>query len=172
MTANNATVAELYRRFAPVVYRRSLKMLGQEADALDAVQDVFITVSRRLDDFRGEASPMTWIYSITTNYCLNALRGRKVRARAAETLRREPEKTAADDAAAFESRQLLQLLAAGLNQRQIEVLTYHYLDGLSQPQIGEILGISERGVRKILAKARDHAGARLASLEGKGAPPR
>src|SRR5690242_5889615 len=68
------SIDRLYKRFAPVVFRRARQLLGDESTAWDAVQEVFMRIMRSSDAFRNQASPMTWIYRITTNYCLNVLR--------------------------------------------------------------------------------------------------
>jgi RNA polymerase sigma factor (sigma-70 family) len=73
-------VEALYRTYGSVVFRRARALLGSEAEASDAVQDVFIRVLRSFREFRGESSPMTWLYRITTNLCLNRLRDRRRRA--------------------------------------------------------------------------------------------
>jgi len=49
-------------------------LLRDEQAALDAMQEVFIRALRAGSEFRSDASPMTWLYRITTNYCLNAIR--------------------------------------------------------------------------------------------------
>ena len=64
----------LYERYGAVVYRRARRLLGDEHAAWDAVQEVFVRVLKHARRFRREASPTTWLYRITTNYCLNVLR--------------------------------------------------------------------------------------------------
>lgn len=71
---DDSTIDQLYRRYGPVVLRRARAILGDEEQARDLVQEVFVQVLEKKGGFRGEASPMTWIYRITTNLCLNRLR--------------------------------------------------------------------------------------------------
>jgi RNA polymerase sigma factor (sigma-70 family) len=73
------TVEALYRAYGSAVERRARALLGNDAEASDAVQDVFIRVLQCYCEFRGESSPMTWLYRITTNLCLNRLRDRRRR---------------------------------------------------------------------------------------------
>lgn len=68
---------EIYPRLAPVVYRRSLDLLGQAEEANDAVQEILLTIHSKLDTFRGDANLMTWVYRVATNHCLNRLRARR-----------------------------------------------------------------------------------------------
>ena len=74
MTITDQELAALYDRYAHIVYRRCLSILRNEEDAHDAVQETFARVIRHNDEFRGKASPLTWMYRISTNYCLNQLR--------------------------------------------------------------------------------------------------
>ncbi len=169
MTADRAALDDLYRRFAPVVYRRAKALLADEQDALDAVQEVFVIVQRKLDTFRGDAAVMTWIYRITTNHCLNQLRARRARERTRVALEQLPEVEAGDDTAtALARRDLVTRLLAVLSPREVGAVVHSSLDGMSQTEVAVTLGISERGVRKALARARERAGEALAALEGQG----
>src|SRR5688572_29220498 len=69
----------LYERYAPVIHRRALALLRRDADAWDIVQEVFERMLQSGPAFRHEARPMTYIYRVTTNLCLNALRARTTR---------------------------------------------------------------------------------------------
>ncbi|WP_229674215.1 RNA polymerase subunit sigma-70 [Nakamurella endophytica] len=76
------------RAFGDLVapYRRELhlycyRMLGSLTDADDVLQDVLLAAWRGLDGFAGRSSLRTWLYSIATRRCLNAVRGRGRRAR-------------------------------------------------------------------------------------------
>ena len=67
MKTRLGNLEDLYRRYGPSVLRRARTLLGNDADAQDAMQEVFMKVMRSSDDFRGAASPMTWLYRVTTN---------------------------------------------------------------------------------------------------------
>lgn len=61
----NERIAEIYPRAAPLIYRRARALLGDEEQAPDAVQDIFLKLQRDLDSFRGEATLLRWIYRVT-----------------------------------------------------------------------------------------------------------
>mgnify|MGYP001796784050 CR=1 FL=1 len=67
-------IEALYRQYGPLVLGRAVRLLGNQQAADDALQEVFVRVVRGYDAFRKDASPVTWLYRITTNYCLNVLR--------------------------------------------------------------------------------------------------
>ena len=68
---------ELVTRYEAKVYHLALKMLRDEQDAEDVLQETFINVYRHLDTFRGDAEFSTWVYRIATNASLMKIRARK-----------------------------------------------------------------------------------------------
>ena len=61
-----------------MIYALSLRMLGNEQDAQDAVQEVFLKAWRSLGSFRAESRFSVWLYRMTNNACLDMLRRRRV----------------------------------------------------------------------------------------------
>ena len=73
MTQNMLEFQSIYDTFRPKIHRYLARMTGaNEAD--DLTQEVFLKVSRGLEDFRGESSLSSWIYRIATNTALDHLR--------------------------------------------------------------------------------------------------
>jgi RNA polymerase sigma-70 factor (ECF subfamily) len=70
---------ELVRRYQERVYWIARRIVSSHEDADDIVQDVFIRVHEGLKDFRSESGFYTWIYRITVNVALNAVRARKTK---------------------------------------------------------------------------------------------
>jgi len=60
----------------PALYRRAYKLLGNKADAEDAVQDALLAAHKHLDQFKGDAQISTWLTSILTNCARMQLRKR------------------------------------------------------------------------------------------------
>lgn len=65
---------DVFERYSSMVYSLAFKMLGNREDALDLSQEIFLTVYRKLDSFRGECSLKTWIYGITIHRVANRFR--------------------------------------------------------------------------------------------------
>lgn len=59
------------------VYNLAYRLLGNQEDAADAVQEAFLRAFRALPRFRGESSFSTWLYRVTTNVCYDFLRRRR-----------------------------------------------------------------------------------------------
>jgi RNA polymerase sigma-70 factor, ECF subfamily len=63
--------AELYQNHSREIYYLTLRLLGDSAKAEDATHDVFLKACKKWGDFRGDASPRTWLYRIAINHCSN-----------------------------------------------------------------------------------------------------
>ncbi len=67
----------LVQRHQVRVYNVALRVLGDPDDARDAAQDAFLTLVRKLSQFRGDAAFTTWMHRITVNACYDILRKRR-----------------------------------------------------------------------------------------------
>jgi RNA polymerase sigma-70 factor (ECF subfamily) len=147
---------ELYRQHAPRLFNLANRMLGNSADAEDAVQDTFLLAHRRLDSFRGEAALGTWLYRLMVNHCLDRLRSRSSRDSQATDSLDEPARrwqpTARADATV--ERMDLKAAIARLAEGARAVFVLHDVEGLEHREIGRILGISEGTSKSQLHKAR------------------
>jgi RNA polymerase sigma-70 factor, ECF subfamily len=143
-------IAALFDRYAPIIHRRALLIVGRDADAWDVVQEVFERMLKSSEAFRAEARPMTWVYRITTNVALNAVRARGIRERddAADPAFAE------DLARTVEARQMLQRLSTSLDERELAVVAMTVLDGLTQEEIADILGLSRKTINRELDAIR------------------
>ena len=146
-------VPALYRRYGDLVLGCCRTLLRNEADAQDALQEVFLKIHRYRDSFRGEASPSTWLFRITTTTCLNRIRTRKRRPEdPVEELPQVPCDSMLDD---YATRDLVHRLLEGEDERTQACVVYHYVDGMTHDEIGEVLGISGAAVRKRIATFRN-----------------
>ena len=140
-------------------------MLRRDADAWDVVQEVFRGVLGSNLDFPSELAELSWVYRASTNLALKVLRGRKLR----EPLAGE---TPADEPFAeprhLEARNFARVLAADLNERELEVAVLHLHDGMTQDEIAAVLEVSRKTIVRDLQKIRALA-ERLAQDQGGGA---
>jgi RNA polymerase sigma-70 factor (ECF subfamily) len=141
----------LFARHGALVYRRARRILGSHEDAEEATQEVFIRVLKSVERFEGRASVTTWLYEITTNYCLNQLRNRKRR----DELRtaNAPGDTAVGTARPDDLAEARRLLARA-DLEQAKAALYVYLDGMSHQEAADLLGVSKRTVGNLLDRFR------------------
>ena len=67
----------IFRQHVSRVYRQAFKLIGNEAETEEVVQEVFLAVHQKVKTFRGESVFSTWLYRLTTNVALSRLRKRK-----------------------------------------------------------------------------------------------
>lgn len=170
MTITDQELAGLYDRYAHIVFRRCVSILGNEEDAHDAVQETFARVIRHADEFRGQASPLTWMYRISTNYCLNQLRNRSGRRAKLEHNQHElgADATGAPPAmSGFDRERILALLEAADEETRACVV-HTFFDECTRQEVADLVGLSVPTVRKrideFLDRARSEMG--VAAVEG------
>ena len=124
---------------------------------------------RSVDTFEGRSGITTWLYQITTHYCLNLIRDRGRRRQLLEqnvvldgTTPDEPGSAAASDLV------LLRQLLAEADEQQAQAAVYVYLDGMSHEEAAEMLGVSKRTVGNLLERFLSWAGRRTEEKERKG----
>jgi RNA polymerase sigma-70 factor (ECF subfamily) len=152
MAFSEAELRELYVRYAPILHHRARGILGTDEDAADAVQDTFARVLRHHESFRGAASPLTWLYQVNTNGCLNKLRDRKGHARKHQDHREDilgDEAVDADALAEVDVGVVRDLLADSDDETR-RVVIHLYFDDMTREQAGAMVGISQPTLRKRL----------------------
>ena len=141
------------------VYRLSLAITGEEADARDAAQETFLRAWRSIGRLRDTDRFDAWLQRIAVNQArmvVRTRRRRRVREIPASRLSHQPE-TAAPESDAARLGAALELLTT--DQRAI--LALHHLEGRSVEELGKILGIPVGTVKSRLFTARKALDARL-----------
>jgi RNA polymerase sigma-70 factor (ECF subfamily) len=161
---------ELFHRYRMVAYRVAYRLLGNEADALDAVQDGFANALTHLDRFGGRSSFRTWLLRVVSNAALDIGRTRSRRAgRLAGPI--TPDDPALADSlpppTELERSDLRLRLARALEtpppaQRLTFVL--HADGGLTYREVADVLGISVGTVMSRVFYARKRLQVQLADL--------
>ena len=143
-------VGALFRLHGPMVFRRALRLLGRREDAEEATQEVFVRAMRGLHSFDGRSSMSTWLYQITTNYCLNQIRDRGRR----RDLFAQNVAADGDEATSAQAAELVLLrrLLVEADEQQAKAAVYVYLDGMSHEEAAEVLGVSKRTVGNLIER--------------------
>lgn len=149
-------VERLCERYGPMVYRRCLRLLRNEDEAMDACQDVFVRVLERRDRLDARF-PSSLLYRIATNLCLNRIRDRRRRGPTTDDAELERIASGEDRESAIGARLLLDRLFGREPESSRTIAVLHYLDGLTLEQVAEVVGLSVSGVRRRLRVLRHDA---------------
>jgi RNA polymerase sigma-70 factor (ECF subfamily) len=149
---------EMYRAHAARLYSLAFRMLGTARDAEDVLQEVFLHAHRKLGGFRGESSLGTWLYRLTVNRCLDALRGRQSRmARVTASLDDddvlEPA-AAAPRIPTVVSRIDLERAIAKLPAGCRAAFILHDVEAFEHQEVARMLGVAEGTSKSQVHKAR------------------
>jgi RNA polymerase sigma-70 factor (ECF subfamily) len=165
---------ELVARYRDKVYARAYSMMRNEEEALDLSQDAWVKGWRRLAQFHGESSFITWMTRIVINLCLDQLRKHKrQRAESIEAMEEEggverhmpvvnPNPTAGLERG--ELRERIDRALAQLSQQHRTVLVLHEFEELEYKEIAKRMKCSIGTVMSRLFYARRRMASLLASL--------
>src|SRR5436190_14799500 len=141
----------LYRRHVGDVYRYSLAVLRNQADAEDVTQTTFLNAYRALERGERPRTPQNWLIAIAHNVCRQRFRQSQRRPAEIELNEELAEAYVEEDTISAEDiRRALGHL--GFNQRA--ALVMRELEGRSYQEIAEILGLSVSAVETLILRAR------------------
>jgi len=153
---NEHSFRRLMEEYQPVAYRLAFRMLCDEDDARDAVQQTFIRIWRGIGSYDPARAFPTWMYAIVSNVCLDQLRQR--RRRSLVLFRREEDAVSEDvpdDAVTnLQLAATIRLLTGKLPAMQKLVFTLRDLEELSVGEVVSITGLSRDAVKANLWHAR------------------
>lgn len=162
----------VYQEHFDFVWRLARRFGAEEGAVDDVVQDVFVVVHRKLDEFEGRSAVRTWLYGIARRVVADH---RKKRSRRRETAIEEAgpvEEPAADpEGRAAQAQRLAQLrvILDQLPEEQREVFVLAELEQMSAPEIVELTGAKLNTVYSRLRLARrafERALARMRAADG------
>ena len=144
---DQGALAELYDRFSNLLLALSRRILGDEAEAEEILQEAFLQVwnqAKRYDPSRSSVS--TWLVLITRSRSIDRLRSRQVKERTLTTLKQEnpPEHTSPQGPKSVlygERRRRLQLEMERLPPEQRQILDLSFFRGMTQSEIAGSTGI-------------------------------
>lgn len=147
-------LAALYERCGFALYRRCLTYLGNEAEAQDAVQEVFARAIEAAPRYRPEADPAAWLRQIADHLCIDLLRRRKRNPVRGEVGEDERSGASGDlDRVAAPSGEHLVLahrLIRSLEPEATRIAVLYFLDGMTQEEVARETGLSRRTIGKRL----------------------
>jgi RNA polymerase sigma-70 factor (ECF subfamily) len=158
-----------------------MKMCGDPEVAKDVLQDTLLALARGVRDFRGASSISTWLFTVARSFCIKKRR---------QSRRAPNEERSLDSDAAAEAKQVtdparppdealagkqveraLEGAIAALAPLYREVLLLRDLEGLTAPEVAEVLGVSVQAVKSRLHRARLLVREQVAPILGATAEP-
>jgi RNA polymerase sigma-70 factor, ECF subfamily len=156
---------ELISRYSAKAFSLATRLTRNQEDAEEVLQDVFVTVFRKIDGFEGKSSFSSWLYRVTVNSALMKLRKRrqdqsipmdevlsqvanKASTRSTFFTEGEAGRTRAEISAALEEA------IVSLPDEYRPVFVLRDIDGLSSKEVSEILDLSVPAVKSRLHRSR------------------
>lgn len=163
------TPEQIFHDCAPWIYTLARRLLGNEADAEDVTQQVFVQLMGKLSTYRGEAAFATWLHRVTINTALAFRRQRALQKKhqvaydPLEDFQQDgshrvpvrrwmasPEKLAIEQ----ETHDLIEAAISQLPETYRDVYVLADVEQLSNQHIAEMLGLSVAAVKSRLHRAR------------------
>jgi RNA polymerase sigma-70 factor (ECF subfamily) len=159
--------SEIVRQYQDRVFNLVLRMVGNPSEAEDIAQEVFVTVFKSIESFRGEAKFSTWLLRIAANHAKNRIKylsrrtsdDRDVDNLASETAASNGDFHArvANPDAALETAELggrLERALETLDADQRLLVILRDVEELSYEEIGDVTGVPEGTIKSRLHRAR------------------
>ena len=151
-----------------MIFSLALKMLCDEEEAKDMVQETFIRVWHSIRSFDSQKTFSTWVYTIASRLCLDRLkRIRRITALPDDEQALRRFASDGDDLLALENKEwvsIVRTLAEGLSSKQRLVFTLCQLEGLPSNEVEQITGLDAKQVKSNLYVARQTIRKRLKDL--------
>lgn len=172
MIENQSHFEKLYHEYKTLVFNVALNYLQNIEDAEEIAQDVFVKVHHSLESFNQKSSYKTWIYRITINQCLDHIKQRNSQKRFFVFGKKSQNEQEYLNTATFEHPGILMenkedaaILFEVINtltENQKTAFLLSKLDGLSNPEISEIMQLSISSVESLIFRGKATLQERLA----------
>lgn len=171
--------ARLVDTYSGVLHRLALKMLGNEPDAEDVLQNTFLKAFQHIGGFEGRSSLSTWLYRIASNEALMMLRKRRSETTFTDTAAEEDEDRISnpveftdwcclpeEEFLSTESKAALDRAVQHLPETLRIVFVLRDIENLSIHETSQALGLSETAIKTRLLRARLRLREELSSYYG------
>ena len=154
MPPSDLDLERIYRDHGHIVVRRAHRILGDESEAREVLQEIFLSLVARPGQFKGQSSITTFLYAVTTNACLTRLRDQR---RRSALLAQDAVGRADAIGPVGEASVAVQQLLARLPERLARIAVYFFLDEMTHEEIAALLGLSRRQIGNLVARVEQEA---------------
>lgn len=156
---NSEAWGEVYRRYAPAIFRFCRRLLPTREDAEDATTEIFVKVRQKLGTYDSTRPFTAWLYKVASNHCWDVLRRRRIRqdleTEDSETLPLEnPEPSQLERLERESTSREVRAALARLPDRARMALVLRYYADMSYDEIAATLGVGRAFVGVLLLRAK------------------
>ncbi|HKZ43552.1 MAG TPA: sigma-70 family RNA polymerase sigma factor [Anaerolineales bacterium] len=163
---NRSEFAKLIDVHSDQIFRLAIKILGNEQDAEDVLQNTFLKAFQKIGSFEGRSNVSTWLYRIATNEALMTIRKRRPEINISEFTNEENEEIESpiqfidwcclpeNELLSEETREVMDEAINQLSEALKIVFILRDIEGVSIQETGQILNLSETAVKTRLLRAR------------------
>ena len=146
--------SELYKLYASAMYNICRRMIGNEEEAKDALQDAFVTVFINIKKLKEEATFSAWVKRIVINQCINTLKKKRLVTSSLENEHEVIEITEENEG--FSEHNIQKVIEAidKISEGCRTVLNLYLFEGYDHKEISQILSISESASKAQYCKAK------------------
>src|SRR5215468_3625076 len=150
---------ELYREYAPAIFRFCRRALPTREDAEDATMEVFVKVNNKLNQYDSSRPFSSWLYKVAANHCWDLLRRRKIRQdKETEDLENvpleHPDANQLEKLIEQRTGEEVRRALDKLGSRARMALVMRYYSDMSYDEIADALGVRRAFVGVVLLRAR------------------
>jgi RNA polymerase sigma-70 factor (ECF subfamily) len=150
---------DLYREYAPAIFRFCRRALPTREDAEDATMEIFMKLRDKLNQYDETRAFSAWLYKVAANHCWDLLRRRKIRQdKETEDLENvplvHPDPSQLDRMIEQKSSEEVRRALDKLGARARMALVMRYYSDMSYDEIAEALGVRRAFVGVVLLRAR------------------
>jgi RNA polymerase sigma-70 factor (ECF subfamily) len=165
---------ELYRRYAPAIFRFCRRLLPAREDAEDATTEIFMKVRQKLGTYDASRPFTAWLYKVSSNHCWDTLRRRRIRQDLetgdVDSLPLEhPDPSQLERLQAEHTSKEVRSGLARLPDRARMALVLRYYADMSYEEIADTLGVRRAFVGVLLLRARHQLRDALSEVGGASA---
>ncbi len=156
--SDQSAQVEIYNRYYRAMYNTALRIIKDEAEAEDIMQESFLIAFTRLSSLDDDALFGAWLKRIVINSSLTAVRKRKsydqVSLEVVEYSITDDDKIVEDDFAAIQANTILSTLKQ-LKDSYSTALSLHFIEGYDYEEICQIMNISYSNCRTLVSRAKE-----------------